>query len=321
MTTVTSAQINADAHRAPKVMRNPTIRWSGVPDDLPRISVVTPCFNHAEYIEATILSILEQGYPNLDYVIIDGGSTDRSAGIIASYADYLSHWESRRDEGQYHAIQRGFERTDGEIMLWLNSDDLMQRNALWTVAAIFSEFPQVRWLHGAPGHIDAAGRWYTRDAPPRWSRQRYLRRDFQWIQQESVVWRRELWEQAGGSLNLEYELAADMELWMRFFRHARLYPTTASLAGFRHTQGQRSRVQSRQYMHEAERVVASERITRADAAALTRLWWFDRLWRRMPVVRKGWRVRRAQERRMGYPPLIDFDHEREQFAIVPEAGE
>ncbi len=139
-------------------------------------------------------------------------------------------------------------------------------------------------------------------------------------QQESVVWRRELWEQAGGSLNLEYELAADMELWMRFFRHARLYPTTALLAGFRHTQGQRSRVQSRQYMHEARRIVASERIMPADAAALTRSWWFDRLWRRIPVVRKSWRVRRAYRNRLGYPPVIDFNHDQDRFEFLPETG-
>ncbi len=319
MTTVTTIQSGPSAARRPKVMRNPTIKWAGVLDTLPRISIVTPCFNHAEYVEAAILSILEQGYPNLDYVIIDGGSTDRSAGVIGSYADYLSHWESRRDAGQYHAIERGFERSDGEIMMWLNADDLLQRNALWTVAEIFRQFPQVKWLHGTPGHIDSAGRWYSPDLPPRWSRQRYLRGDFQWIQQESVCWRRELWQRAGGRLNLDYELAADMELWMRFFRHAVLHSTTASLAGFRHSNGQRSRVYSRQYMAEARRIVATEPISRSDRAALRRLWWFDRFWRRIPVVRKSWRVRRAYQSRMAYPPLIDFDHERERFAIRPEA--
>ena len=87
MTTVAAIQSSTSVSRRPKGMRNPTIQWDGVLDGLPRISIVTPCFNHAEYVEAAILSILEQGYPNLDYVIIDGGSTDRSAGVIDSYAD------------------------------------------------------------------------------------------------------------------------------------------------------------------------------------------------------------------------------------------
>ena len=113
MTTVATIQSSTSPPRRPKVMRNPTIQWDGVLDTLPRISIVTPCFNHAEYVEAAILSILEQGYPNLDYVIIDGGSTDRSAGVIGSYADYLSHWESRRDAGQYPAFQPFQERPAG----------------------------------------------------------------------------------------------------------------------------------------------------------------------------------------------------------------
>jgi glycosyltransferase involved in cell wall biosynthesis len=91
-------------------------------ENYPRISIVTPSFNDVEYLEQTILSIINQGYPNLEYVIIDGGSTDGSVDIIKKYADHLAYWVSEKDQGMYHAIQKGFQKTTGEIMGWINSD-------------------------------------------------------------------------------------------------------------------------------------------------------------------------------------------------------
>ena len=301
-------------------MRNPTITFDGDAAILPTISIVTPCRNHARYVETTLRSVLEQGYPKLDYVVIDGGSDDGSAETIEQYADYLTHWQSRPDDGQYHALARGFERASGELMMWLNADDLLARNALWTIAEIFTRFPQVRWLHGLPGHADAAGRVFCSDPPPRWSRLRFLRGDYRWIQQESVVWRRDLWDQAGGRLDLEYGLAADMALWMRFFRHARLYSTTAPLAAFRHTPGQRSRVHGPRYSEEAAQIVAEEVasgfVSDADRAALRRARRFERWWLRLPIVRGSWRVRRTFDRLHDYPPLIDFDQQTGELRMV-----
>ena len=102
-------------------------------------------------------------------------------------------------------------------------------------------------------------------------------------------------------------------------RCAALHSTTASLAGFRHSNGQRSRVYSRQYMYEASRIVGGEQLTPGDAAALAKLWWFDTFWRRIPVVRKSWRLGRAYRKRFDYPPLIDFNHERGRFEFAREA--
>ena len=318
MSTVAGEPRVALERSAPKVMSNPTIRWDGDPAELPRISIVTPCFNHADYVEATLRSVLEQGYPKLEYVVIDGGSTDSSTEIIARYKDYLSHWESGPDDGQYHAIQRGFDLTTGEIMLWLNSDDMLHRNALWTVASIFMQLPRVEWLMGVPTLYDHCGRALISRPRMQWSRLRYLRGDYRFIQQESVVWRRRLWERAGGYLNTSHSMAADMELWMRFFRHARLYSGLVLVGGFRKSPNQRTRNNLDAYLREAEAIVANEPLSEADRAGLARFRIFDRLWLRLPLIRGMWRVRHAFQQLFDYPPLIVYNDERQRFELKPE---
>jgi len=92
------------------------------PINLPRISIVTPCLNQAQYVESCLCSVLDQAYPDLEYIVVDGGSTDGSVGIVQRYADRLHYWHSQSDGGQYAAINDGFERSSGEIMAWLNAD-------------------------------------------------------------------------------------------------------------------------------------------------------------------------------------------------------
>ena len=104
----------------------------------PRISIVTPSYNQGHYIEETIRSILLQGYPNLEYIIIDGGSTDRSVEIIQKYASFLTYWVSEPDNGQTQAIDKGLAYCTGEIFNWVNSDDFLSRNALATIASAFT---------------------------------------------------------------------------------------------------------------------------------------------------------------------------------------
>jgi glycosyltransferase involved in cell wall biosynthesis len=316
--------VNAPASgsvRRPQVMRNPTIAWAGDPATVPRISVVTPCYNHARYLEATLVSVLGQGYPNLEYVVMDGGSVDESADVVARYADFLARWESRRDDGPYDAVQRGFAHTTGELMLWLNADDMLHRNALWTLAAIFRDLPQVEWVMGLPTGLDPLGRTYLVQSKLRWSRYRYLRGDIGTIQQESVAWRRGLWERAGGRFDLRHRLAGDLELWMRFFRHARLYTAQTLVGGFRRVAGQLSDRCRAEYQREANEIVAREPRSAADRAALARLWRFERSWLRVPLLRRSWRVRQAYDRLFEFPPFVVYDAAAGRFTLseVPPA--
>ncbi|MCG8527246.1 MAG: glycosyltransferase [Opitutales bacterium] len=102
--------------------------------DLPKISIITPSYNQGNYLEETIRSIILQGYQNLEFIVIDGGSTDQSVGIIQKYSQWIDHWESEKDRGQTHAINKGFDRATGVIGNWINSDDLLEPNALERIA-------------------------------------------------------------------------------------------------------------------------------------------------------------------------------------------
>lgn len=227
----------------------------------PKISIVTVNYNQAAYLEETILSVLNQNYPNLEYIIVDGGSTDGSVDIIKKYEARLAGWISEKDEGQYHALQKGFDKCTGEIMAWINSDDIYVPNSFFAVAEIFNAFPDISWLMGIPREYTAQGSMISRITLPwgRWSKYRFYTFDFQFVQQESTFWKRELWEKAGSKMNTGLKYAADMELWLRFFRHAKLYSTTATLAGFRHhDSNQRSAAFRQQYLGECKNAIQNE---------------------------------------------------------------
>ncbi len=198
----------------------------------PRISVVTPSFNQVAFVESTIRSVVDQQYPALEYVVIDGGSTDGSVEIIEKYQNDLSFWASEPDRGHAHALNKGFARTTGEIMGWINSSDAHYPWTLDTTAEIFSQLPQVEWIMGIPTEFGLSGG--PRSVSPAYSNiYDILAGDCRGIQQESVFWRRSLWEKAGGALNEGLKAAADFDLWLRFFRLAQLYHVQTVLAGFR----------------------------------------------------------------------------------------
>ena len=187
----------------------------------PKISVVTPSFNQGQYIEATIKSVLDQGYPNLEYIIMDGGSTDESVEIIERYSDHLAYWVSEPDGGQTDALIKGFNRATGNIMCWLCSDDLFELGTLREVAETFVEHPDWQVVYGDSFWIDADSRplSFKREIPYHRFIWMY---DHNYLPQPSTFWRRGIYERVGG-LDLRWDLTMDADLWARFAEHTTLH--------------------------------------------------------------------------------------------------
>ena len=228
---------------------------------LPTISLVTPSYNQGEYLDECIDSVLSQNYPNLEYIIMDGGSTDDSVEIIKRYEKYLTHWQSQPDGGQYAAINEGFRRTRGEIMTWLNSDDKFHPHAFFTVAGVFTLRNDVDWISGRMNTFSEQGdQFWICEYLLTWERSKYLRKQFMdpWIQQEGTFWRRRLWERAGSTMRTDMDFASDLELWTRFFRYSQLYAVDMILAGYRFQPKSKARLFMDKYLQEANRVLDEE---------------------------------------------------------------
>jgi len=189
----------------------------------PSITVITPSYNQASFIEETIRSVLLQGYPNLQYIVMDGGSTDGSIEIIKKYSPWLSHWVSERDRGQSHAINKGFARSRGEVVTWLNSDDVLQEHTLLTIGQYFVENPTCEFLAGLSEIRDVTGAeilWLVNDLPH--SLSQLLEYPLgRYLAQPSVFFRRATLD-AVGPLNEQLHYAMDLDLWLRMAEHHRI---------------------------------------------------------------------------------------------------
>lgn len=203
--------------------------WTGEPEPLPatlpggrpwpRVSVVTPSYNQGRFIEETLRSVLLQGYPNLEYIVVDGGSTDESVEVIRRYEPFLAHWESERDRGQSHAINKGLARATGEVLCWLNSDDYLLPGALRAVAeALFGG-------EGAAAVVGHCVRVYADGREPHRLSGRFENLEGLlafWkgyrMHQPSIFWRREVFERVG-YIDESLHLTMDFDYWVRIARH------------------------------------------------------------------------------------------------------
>ena len=189
---------------------------------LPKISVITPSYNQAQYLETTIRSVLDQAYPNLEYIVVDGGSSDNSVEIIKRYEKYLAWWISEKDRGQSHAINKGFARSTGDLMCWLNSDDAFETGTLDYVASHFGADPSVDAICGGVRFVDEAGATLV-EVPARYDSRRQLIEFWRGyhIHQPSVFWRRKVYDMLGG-VDEQLYLTMDYEYWLQLSNRFRL---------------------------------------------------------------------------------------------------
>ncbi len=226
---------------------------------VPTFALVTPNFNCAPFLEQTLRSVLDQKYPKLQYVVVDGASTDGSQELIERQLDGLHAYVSEQDKGHADAISKGFALTDGEIMGWINSDDLLLPGSLAAVARLFTENPELDWITGRPTTVDEHSKNFKLHKMRRFSRAGFMAGHYKWVQQESTFWRRSLWEKAGGALDASVKYACDLDLWVRFFRYAELYTVDMPFGTFRQRPGQRSIAFNDSYENEAAQIISAER--------------------------------------------------------------
>lgn len=239
--------------------------------ELPLVSIVTPSYNQATYLEQTIRSVLAQlDEPQpafrLEYIVVDGGSTDNSQEVIRRFADQLAWWASEPDQGQAQAINKGFQHAHGEILGWLNSDDLYLPNAIQQAVSAFRANPHLGLVYGDALSVDAEGRPINRLKFGDWGLSDFVR--FRVICQPAVFFRCSVWERAGG-LDESYHYMLDHHLWIKIARLAEIQHLPRLLAAARQHPAAKNVAQAARFGEETQRIYAWM-MTQPDLAAVVR---------------------------------------------------
>ncbi|HEY5040989.1 MAG TPA: glycosyltransferase family 2 protein [Verrucomicrobiae bacterium] len=213
----------------------------------PKLSTITPSFNQGRFLEETILSVLNQSYPNLEYIIIDGGSTDNSVEIIKKYERHLAYWVSEPDKGQTHAVNKGLDRATGDIIGWINSDDVYVKGAFKKVANAFLEHPNVILVHGDRIMLDAESHVSGWGALPPFDPDKTCF----CVCSETAFWQSSLTK--GARLKEELQYAMDLEFFCRLYRLGPFLKLNAYLGYFRCYQGNKTSTITTKGQEEAER--------------------------------------------------------------------
>lgn len=269
------------------------LRFENLPEPVlhsgawPKISVATPSFNHAAFLERTMRSVLDQDYPALEYFVADGGSTDGTVNILKRHESRLAGWLSEKDHGPADAVNKALGRSSGEIMAWLNSDDLWVPGLLKFVGAWFAAHPDVDVIYGHRWIIDERDNLVGHWTLPRHDGEMLLWADF--IPQETMFWRRRIWEKAGPALDESFKFAFDWELLLRFQRAgARIVRLPWFMGCFRVHPAQKSSADistvgfaemARLRERELGEAFNENSLSRHVVACQRKAIWCDRLWR------------------------------------------
>lgn len=210
---------------------------------IPIVSIVTPSYNHAQYLEGTILSVLNQDYPNIEYIVVDGGSSDESVDIIKKYGGRITHWESEKDRGQTHALMKGFAKATGKYLAWLCSDDLLEPSMVSISVDYHERHPDVGCTYGDRVRIDKKGNIYSLQRYAEF-RPWFLRWCFS-LPQETTLFRRAVFESVG-KLDESLHMAMDYDLWCRINRVSKIRHIPAVLGAFRAHKSNKSSLFSNQ---------------------------------------------------------------------------
>jgi len=216
------------------------------------VSIVTPSFNQAAYLERTIQSVLNQDYPRIEYIVVDGGSTDGSAAIIKKYADKLAWWVSEKDRGQADAVNKGFARATGDIAAWLNSDDYYLEGTISAAVKVFEEHPEAALVYGNMLAVDERGAAFNTFKYKQLTLEDLL--CFQIIGQPAVFMRRSALQAAGG-LDPAFHFMLDHHLWIRIARRGKILRVNQTWAAARYHPEAKNVAQAAAFGREAFRIL------------------------------------------------------------------